>query len=255
MFNPGILRLNACHHNAWKNCRMHHHHPTTIPIQKATQKCLSIQDKCTTLTAMFVQASTQFPTERNWFAKLWTASTRVMILCMNHIMPCSRVSMMNKHTNSQIQMGHILSFWLPNATQTIVRQEKMLHDECFDATDKELQDLFRSGTFEFVSRDEALKQGKKIVLLTWVFRKKCHSSGEVHSFKACMCARGDLQRENCTTTKRLSGCSFRCQLLKGGPRLVFTSRTPSLKPLHPSPFTLNFRQDMSRPIQDPRTRQ
>ena len=75
--------------------------------------------------------------------------------------------------------------------------DKGLCDEWFDATDKELQDLFKSRSFEFVSQDEVLKQGKEIVPMTWAFCKKHHPSGKVYCFKVRVCMRRDLQRENC----------------------------------------------------------
>ena len=61
---------------------------------------------------------------------------------------------------------------------------------------QKLVNSFQSGTFEFVSRDEVLKQGEEIVPTTWAFWKKCHPSREVHQFKARMCVRGDLQCKN-----------------------------------------------------------
>ena len=73
--------------------------------------------------------------------------------------------------------------------------DKETRKKWFDAMDKELQDLSKSGTFKFVSRDEVLKQGKEIVPTTWAFWKKCHPSGEVYWFKACVCIHGDLQRK------------------------------------------------------------
>ena len=66
----------------------------------------------------------------------------------------------------------------------ILCMDKVPCDKWFDAMDKELQDLFKSATFEFVSQDEALKQGEEIVLTTWAFRKKCHPSG-VQSMYVC----------------------------------------------------------------------
>ena len=39
--------------------------------------------------------------------------------------------------------------------------DKELREKWFDTMDKELQDLFKSGTFEFVSWDKVLKQGKE----------------------------------------------------------------------------------------------
>ena len=65
-----------------------------------------------------------------------------------------------------------------------------IQDKWFNAMDKELKDLFKSRTFEFVSWDEVLKQGEDIVLTTWDFQKKCHPSGEVDQLKACMCVQG-----------------------------------------------------------------
>ena len=76
---------------------------------------------------------------------------------------------------------------------------QMDRDSCnkwFNAMDKELQELFMSGTFQFVSRDKVLNQGKEIVQTTWTFWKKCHPSGEVYRFKAHMCMYGDLQCKN-----------------------------------------------------------
>ena len=67
---------------------------------------------------------------------------------------------------------------------------KKIHDKWFNAMDKELKDLFKSRTFEFVSWDEVLKQGEDIVLTTWDFQKKCHPFGEVDQLKACMCVQG-----------------------------------------------------------------
>ena len=62
--------------------------------------------------------------------------------------------------------------------------------------DKELQYLFKSGTFEFVSWDKVLKQGEEIVPTTWAFQEIHHPSGEVCHFKVRMCVCGDLQRKN-----------------------------------------------------------
>ena len=62
----------------------------------------------------------------------------------------------------------------------ILRVDKETHDKWFNAMDKELQDVFKSGTFDFVSWDEVLKQGKEIVPATWDFGKKHHPSGEVY---------------------------------------------------------------------------
>ena len=62
--------------------------------------------------------------------------------------------------------------------------------------DKELYDLFKSGTFKFVSWDKVLKQSKEIVLTTWAFCKKRHPSGEAYHFKARTCMCRDLQRDN-----------------------------------------------------------
>ena len=114
---------------------------------------------------------------------------------------------------------------------------------------------------EFVSRDAVLKQGKDIVPIMWAFHKKCHPSGEVYHFKECMCVHGDLQRDNYSNNETFAAFMewatirmlFCYQLLKGGLRLVLTSRTALLKPLYPSQLTLNFHQDVSKPIQEPRT--
>ena len=62
----------------------------------------------------------------------------------------------------------------------ILHVDKQTQNQWFDAMDKELQDLFKSGTFELVSRDKALKQGEEIVPTTWAFWKKRHPSGEVY---------------------------------------------------------------------------
>ena len=67
--------------------------------------------------------------------------------------------------------------------------------------DKELQDSLKSGTFEFVSWDEVLKQGEEIVPTTWAFRKNRHPSGEVHQFQARMCVRADLQCKKYSNNK------------------------------------------------------
>ena len=64
--------------------------------------------------------------------------------------------------------------------------------------------MFKSRTFEFVSQDKVLKQGKEIVLTTWAFRKKHHPSGEVYCFKACMCVHGDLQCKNYLNNEMLA---------------------------------------------------
>ena len=61
--------------------------------------------------------------------------------------------------------------------------------------DEELQVLFESGTFEFVSRSEALEQGEEIVPTAWAFREKRKPSGEVHRHKSRLCVRGDMQRD------------------------------------------------------------
>ena len=91
---------------------------------------------------------------------------------------------------SKLNADDCLSF------KEILRMDKETWDKWFNAMDKELQDLFKSGIFEFVSRDEVLKQGEEIVPTTWAFWKKRHPSREVHQFKACMCIRRDLQRKN-----------------------------------------------------------
>ena len=62
----------------------------------------------------------------------------------------------------------------PSFKETLC-MDKETWNKWFNAMDEELQDLFKSGTFEFVSWDEALKQGKE----TWAFWKKHHPSGEV----------------------------------------------------------------------------
>ena len=57
---------------------------------------------------------------------------------------------------SKLNADDYLSF------REILRVDKETWNEWFNAMDKELQDLLKSGTFKFVSQDKALKQGKEI---------------------------------------------------------------------------------------------
>ena len=98
---------------------------------------------------------------------------------------------------SKLNADNYLSF------KEILRMDKELWEKWFDAMDKELQDLFKSKTFEFVSQDEVLKQDKEIVLMTWAFKKQHHSSGEVYHFKARMCV-WDLQCDRHTNNERFA---------------------------------------------------
>ena len=114
----------------------------------------------------------------------------------------------------------------------ILHVDKETCDAWFDAMEKELQDLFKSGTFKFVSQDKVLKPDKEIFLIIQAFWKKRHPSVEVYQFKARICVRGDLQRKKFSNNKtsapvvewQQSECSFHCQLLKGGLQQVSISR-------------------------------
>ena len=161
-------------------------------------------------------------------------------------------------------MDHILSVWCFNADdcpsfKEILHMDEELCDEWFNTMDKELQDLFKSGTFEFVSWDKVLKQGEEIVQTT---KESIMLLGKsIISKHTCACM-GICNVRIIQTMKhlhlwwngQLSECSFCYQLSKDGPWPVLTSRSPLLKPPYPRQFALNFCQGMSRPIQEPRTK-
>ena len=102
----------------------------------------------------------------------------------------------------------------------ILHVDKETCDAWFDAMEKELQDLFKSGTGQGNFSDNT------------GFWKKRHPSVEVYQFKARICVRGDLQRKKFSNNKtsapvvewQQSECSFHCQLLKGGLQQVSISR-------------------------------
>ena len=131
-----------------------------------------------------------------------------MILHINIIMTCSRVSMMRKHANLWIQMDHILSVWPPSSMQMIIHLSRK---SCPWMKSFEMSDLMPwKKSFKIYSNPklsnlsvgmEVLKQGEEIVPTTWAFRKKCHPSGEGYCFKAHVRMHGDLQRENCSNNK------------------------------------------------------
>ena len=77
----------------------------------------------------------------------------------------------------------------------IMRMEPEERNKWMDSMDEELQVLFDSGAFEFVSREEAIRLGEEIVPTTWAFRKKRKPSGEVYRYKSRLCVRGDCQRD------------------------------------------------------------
>ena len=128
--------------------------------------------------------------------------------------------------------------------------------------DKELQDLFKSGTLnlsvgmKYSNRAKKLLQwhrlsAKSIILLgmSIVSRQACACTG--------ICSMTVTQTMKCLHllwNGQLSGCSFHYQLQKDGPQLLLTSRTPLLKPPYLNQFTWSFLQDMSRQIQEPGTR-
>ena len=133
--------------------------------------------------------------------------------------------------------------------------DEELRDKWFDAMDKELQDLFKSGTFEFVSRDEVLKQGEEIVPTTWAFHKKRHPSGEVHCFKARMCVHGDLQCDNHANNETFAPVMEWATI-----RMLFLPSIIEGWSVAGIDFKNAFAQatlpklTMSKPIQEPRTR-
>ncbi len=77
----------------------------------------------------------------------------------------------------------------------IMRMEPEERNKWLDSMDEELKALFDGGTFEFVSRKEAVEQGEEIVPTTWAFRKKRTPSGAISRYKSRLCCRGDLQRD------------------------------------------------------------
>ena len=62
-----------------------------------------------------------------------------------------------------------------------------------EAMDVEIQELIKIGTWELVSRQEALASGRKIVKSTWAFRLKRLPDGTPKKYKARFCVRGDTQ--------------------------------------------------------------
>ena len=76
----------------------------------------------------------------------------------------------------------------------ILKMPKPERDKWFESMDEELDALYKFGTFEFVEREEVLKEGEDIVQTTWAFRKKRRPSGEVYRYKSRLCVRGDLQK-------------------------------------------------------------
>lgn len=58
------------------------------------------------------------------------------------------------------------------------------------AADRELQELSKRDTFEWIARDTA--QAAPLPLM-WVFKYKLNTDGYLTKFKARLCVRGDLQ--------------------------------------------------------------
>ena len=81
----------------------------------------------------------------------------------------------------------------PTFHQAMMRPDA---EEWKEAMKEELQTLIKLKTWTVVSREEAVRKGKKVIKSTWAFRQKRSPDGLPTKKKARCCVRGDQQDEN-----------------------------------------------------------